>query len=48
MKNLNRHIVVEDIWLNTQSQPDEPATWDEVEDANELLNPDLDSMESRG
>lgn len=48
MNNLSRYIVVEDIWLNTQSAPDEAATWEEVEEANALLNPDPDSMESRG
>ena len=28
--------------------PDYPANWEEVEEANVLLNPDIDSMEGRG
>lgn len=55
----NGNGVVEDIWMNTQvdaddfgeidsTGPDEPANWDEVEEANVLLNPDVASMEGRG
>lgn len=28
--------------------PDDNVCWDEVEDATVLVNPDVDSMESRG
>ena len=51
--------VVEDIWMNTQvgiddfdriehNGPNSPANWEEVEEANILLNPDPFSMEGRG
>jgi hypothetical protein len=51
--------VIEDIWTNTQATPDyfgaiastgsgKVASWDEVEEANVLLNPDVASMEGRG
>ncbi|MDR2894552.1 MAG: hypothetical protein LBU97_03730 [Alistipes sp.] len=49
--------VVEDIWMNTHAGmedfdaahgPDDAEGWDEVEEANALLNPDFESMESRG
>jgi hypothetical protein len=51
--------IVEDIWMNTQASPDDfgalaptgpgaPASWNEVEEANVLLNPDAASMEGRG
>ncbi len=53
-KSSNR--VVEDIWMNTRAEEEMfdqidhegPEGWDEVEEANMLLNPDLVSMESRG
>ncbi len=55
----NRGGVVEDIWMNTQvdaedlgvitpTGPNDPASWDEVEEANVLINPDVSSMEGRG
>ncbi len=51
--------VVEDIWMNTRADaddfgvitptgPDSPASWQEVEEANLLLNPDAADMEGRG
>jgi hypothetical protein len=51
--------VVEDVQMNTQvgvddfgpiipTGPDAPASWEEVEEENVFLNPDVASMEDRG
>jgi hypothetical protein len=59
MKNRRNSGVVEDIWINTQVGPDDmepvdgtgpdaPASWNEIEEENILLNPDAFSMEDRG
>jgi hypothetical protein len=59
MRSGKRSGVVEDIWMNTQADaddfgyidstgPDAPASWDEIEEENILLNPDVASMEGRG
>ncbi|MDR2912573.1 MAG: hypothetical protein LBV38_04635 [Alistipes sp.] len=51
--------VVEDIWMNTQASaddlghiaptgPESPASWEEVEESNLVLNPDPFSMGNRG
>ncbi len=51
--------VVEDIWMNTQVGLDDLdgfdrddrkgySDWNEVEEANVLINPDVYSMEDRG
>ncbi len=57
--NAKKSNVVRDIKVNTQVKPDsigrikstgknEPATLEEVEEDTILVNPDADSMESRG
>ncbi len=57
MINRNDSGVVEDIWINTRAGSDEdddrtgpndtedPSGWDEVEEANVLLNPDVAGMD---
>lgn len=49
--------VFEDIWMNTQTGVDEldPANsgdpeenWEEIEEENIILNPDIDSLDWRG
>ena len=59
MTRKNSGGVVEDIWMNTRANivetdteappaSDIPTDWDELEEANAILNPDEESMDWHG
>jgi hypothetical protein len=45
---MNTQVTADDYDALATTRPDAPASWEEVEESNILLNPDVASMEGRG